>query len=158
LEEANEGEDCRGKIARLRCYMPDSTFINHIAFGCRDLARQEKFYTKHFGFKRSRTMKRGTPGEFFMLKLGSIRLEFFPPNPDQPLSPEAKGGEAPVGYRHLAFDVPKLEPVIEALKADGVSVDPIIELGHLGPGFRIVFFRDPEGNILELMESYCDEE
>jgi hypothetical protein len=24
-------------------------------------------------------------------------------------------------------------------------------------GFRIVFFRDPEGNILELMEGYQDE-
>jgi hypothetical protein len=25
------------------------------------------------------------------------------------------------------------------------------------PGLRIVFFRDPEGNIIELMEGYRDE-
>jgi glyoxylase I family protein len=138
--------------------MPDPIIINHIAFGCRDLAAQEAFYTKHFGFKRSRTFKRGTPGEFFMLKLGAVRLELFPPRADQPLPADAKGGEAPVGFRHLAFDVPRLEPAIERLKADGVSVDPIIELPDLGKGFRIAFFRDPEGNVLELMENYRDDE
>jgi len=60
--------------------------------------------------------------------------------------------------RHLANDVPKLEPAIAALRADGIEPDPIIDLGDVIPGFRIVFFRDREGNILELMEGYRDEE
>jgi glyoxylase I family protein len=132
------------------------TSINHIAFHCRDLAAQEAFYTKHFGFKRSRTFRKGEPGEFFMLKLGSTRLELFPTDPAK--TGDAKGGEQPIGFKHLAFDVPKLEPVIEALKADGIICDEIIELPDIRPGFRIVFFRDPEGHILELMEGYVDEE
>jgi len=130
--------------------------INHIALNCRDLAAQEAFYTKHFGFKRSRTFHRGEPSEFFMLKLGSMRLELFPT--DRSKTAGMQGGEQPIGFKHLALEVPKLEPFIEALKADGIEPDPIIELPQLRPGFRIVFFRDPEGNILELMEGYKDEE
>jgi glyoxylase I family protein len=136
----------------------NSSLITHIAFRCRDLAAQEAFYTKHFGFRRSRTFHRGEPGEFFLLKLGSTRLELFPPDPKNPAAPTAQGGEQPVGFRHLAFEVPKLEPVLEALKADGIEPDPIIDAAKVVPGLRIVFFRDPEGNIIELMEGYRDEE
>ena len=135
--------------------MSTSNTINHLAFSCRNLAAQEAFYTKHFGFKRSRTFNAGKPDEFFMLKLGSIRLELFKANSATPA--DAKGGEQPIGFKHLALDVPKLEPVLEGLKADGITPDPIIELAQMWPGFRIVFFRDPEGNILELMEGYQDE-
>lgn len=135
--------------------MPNA--FNHVAFGCRDLRAQEAFYTKHLGFKRSRTFERGKPGEFIMLKLGATRLELFPFDATKPV-PEGSTGQANVGYRHLAFDVPKLEPVIERLKADGVDVDPIIDVSNIAKGFQIVFFRDPEGNVLELMENYVDEE
>ena len=130
--------------------------INHVALNCRNLAAQEAFFTKHFGFQRSRTFKAGKPDEFIMLKLGSFRLELFPVESAQ--TAEAMGGEQVVGFKHLAFNVPKLEPAISALQADGIEPDPIINLGHVIPGFRIVFFRDPEGNILELMEGYQDEE
>jgi glyoxylase I family protein len=130
--------------------------FNHVAFQCWNLAAQEAFYTKHFGFKRARTLKRGTPDEFFLMKLGNMRLELFPT--DRSKTAGLQGGEQPVGFKHLAFDVPKLEPVLEALRADGIEPDPIIELPQLSPGFRIVFFRDPEGNIIELMEGYTDEE
>ncbi len=37
------------------------------------------------------------------------------------------------------------------------DTDSIREVPHLAPGARIVFFRDPEGNIIELMEGYQDE-
>jgi len=130
--------------------------FNHIALNCWDLFAQEAFYTKHFGFKRSRTFHRGEPNEFFMLKLGSVRLELFPT--DRNKTAAMQGGEQPIGFKHLAFDVPNLEPILDGLRADGIEPDPIIELPHLAPGFRIVFFRDPEGNILELMEGYRDEE
>ena len=129
--------------------------INHIALNCWNLAEQEAFYTKHFGFKRSRTFNRGKPNEFFMLKLGSIRLELF--SSDREKSAGMQGGEQPIGFKHLAFDVPKLEPVIAALQADAIDVDKIVVVESV-PGLRIAFFRDPEGNIIELMEGYRDEE
>jgi glyoxylase I family protein len=137
--------------------MSESFTFNHLAFRCRNIKEQEKFYTKHFGFKRSRTFRRGAAEEFFMLKLGAMRLELFPPDPKIE-SEREKGGEQMVGFRHLAFNVPKLETVITGLREEGIEPDKIIELPEIAPGFRIVFFRDPEGNILELMEGYCDEE
>jgi glyoxylase I family protein len=130
--------------------------FNHVAFNCRDVPRQERFYTKHFGFKRSRTFNRGTPGEFIMLKLGATRLELFPT--DSLKVGDANAGEQAIGFKHLALDVPKLEPLIESLQSDGVICDQIIECPFIAPGARIVFFRDLEGNIIELMEGYVDEE
>jgi glyoxylase I family protein len=130
--------------------------FNHIAFNCRDVARQERFYTKHFGFKRSRTFHAGQPNEFFLLKLGAMRLELFPT--DSLKVSDASAGEQAIGFKHLAFDVPKLEPVIAALQEDGVTCDAIIDCAEaIRPGARIVFFRDLEGNIIELMEGYVDE-
>ena len=136
--------------------MSNFNAINHIAFFCRNPVAQEAFYTRIFGFKRSRTFQRGEPGEFFLLKLGNARLEFFPMKPETAAG--AAGTEQPIGFRHLAFDVPKLEPVLEALKAEGIGHDPIIAVPHIDPGCRIVFFRDPEGNSIELMEKYRDED
>jgi glyoxylase I family protein len=129
--------------------------FNHVAFNCRDLASQERFYTKHFGFQRSRTFNRGQPDEFIMLKLGTMRLELFPTESLKVATCNA--GEQAVGFKHLAFNVPAIEPILEALKADGVSCDPIIDCSKISPGMRIVFFRDLEGNIIEMMENYADE-
>lgn len=129
--------------------------FNHIAFYCSDLKAQEEFYTRHFGFKRCRTFNKGKPNEFFLLKLGDMRLELF--SADREKSVGMQGGEQPIGLRHIAFNVPKLEPVIAALVADGVEPDEIKDCSHICPGLRIAFFRDPDGNIVELMEGYTDE-
>jgi glyoxylase I family protein len=132
-----------------------STGFNHIALNCRDVAAQERFYTRHFGFTRSRTFNRGLPTEFVMLKLGAMRLELHPT--DSLKVAGCNAGEQNIGFKHLAFDVPQLEPAIEALKADGVACDPVIQATSISDTCRIVFFRDLEGNIIELMEGYEDE-
>jgi glyoxylase I family protein len=79
--------------------------INHLALNCRNVAAQESFYSKHFGFKRSRTFNAGKLNEFIMLKLGSFRLELFPT--DSAKTMNENGGEQLIGFKHLAFDVPK---------------------------------------------------
>jgi catechol 2,3-dioxygenase-like lactoylglutathione lyase family enzyme len=33
--------------------------VQHIAFNCTDLKRQEQFYTSHFGFRRSHVFSAG---------------------------------------------------------------------------------------------------
>jgi glyoxylase I family protein len=125
--------------------------FNHIAFACRDIAAQEAFYTKHFGFKRSRTFNAGQPNEFFMLKLGDVRLEMF--SADKAKAAGQKGGEQPVGFKHLAFNVGNIDPIFAAIKAEGMDTDNILDFGSV----RLLFFRDLEGNIIELMEGYKDE-
>jgi glyoxylase I family protein len=132
--------------------MPSFT---HIALNCWDVAAQEAFYIKILGMKRSRTIRPGQPNEIILLKLGSMRLELF--HSDREKSAGMQGEEQPIGFKHLAFEVPKLEPFIETLKAEGIEPQPIKNLDIIAPGCRNVFFRDPEGNILELIEGYTDE-
>ena len=115
-----------------------SLSFNHVALNCHDLAAQEAFFAKHFGFQRSRTFNAGKPDEFIMLKLGQVRLELFPA--DSAKTMHEKGGEQVIGLKHLAFDVPKLEPIIEALRADGIEPDPIVDVGRFIPGCRVVFY------------------
>ena len=78
--------------------------VQHLALNCRDRLAQEKFYTEHFGFKRARVFNPGQPGEFVMLRLGSMCLEFFGVDDKQ-----STGGEQTVGFKHLAFEVPDLD-------------------------------------------------
>jgi glyoxylase I family protein len=129
--------------------------FNHISLNCRDVAAQERFYVKHFGFQRARTFRPGKPNQFVMLKLGSARLELYP---SDSASADQRGGEQSVGFKHFAFDVPKLEPAIASLRAAGMEPDPIADISKHIPGCRVVFFRDPEGNVIESMEGYHDEE
>jgi glyoxylase I family protein len=128
------------------------TAVQHIAFGCSDRLISEKFYAKHFGFKRVRTFSRGQPDEFVLLRRGSTCIELFPAAVG---SPPAK--EQAVGFRHLAFEVDDLDSAIAGLKADGVKTDAIIDCGGIVPGMRVCFFKDPDGNTLELMQGYRDE-
>lgn len=131
-----------------------SATVQHLALNCRDRFAQETFYTRHFGFRRARVIMPGQPGEFVMLRLGSLCLELFGA-PGQPA--DQGGGEQPVGFKHLAFEVADMESTLAGLRADGVVPDRVIDAGENVPGMRICFFRDPEGNILELMQGWHDE-
>ena len=128
--------------------------IQHIALNCRDIKVQEQFYTKHFSFRRSRVFNANTPDEFIMLRLESTCLELFTAKSD---GDSHMGQEQPVGFKHLAFEVPDLEEAIAALHADGIQTDEIIDCASAVEGLRICFFNDPDGNRLELMQGYQDQ-
>ncbi len=128
--------------------------MQHIAMNCIDRHRQEAFYTRHFGFRRARVFNPGTKDEFVMLRNGAVCMEFF----DVPEGVRATGGEQPVGFKHLAFEVDDIEATIRALQADGVETGELIDCDPMVPGMRVCFFRDPDGNILEIMENWSDEE
>ena len=128
--------------------------VQHIALNCRELKRLEEFYTRHFGFRRSRVFNAGTPDEFIMLRLGATCLELFPPQGE---SMAQSGGEQSVGFSHLAFEVPDLDAAIAKLQADGIETEEIIDCSGVVAGLRVCFFNDPDGNRLELMQGYQDE-
>ena len=128
------------------------TAVQHIAFNCRNLKISEQFYTKHFGFRRSRVFNPDTPGEFVMLRLGSTCIELF-----QASEHKAKACQQPVGFQHLALEVSNLEKVIKQLKVDGIKTEEIIDCSSIVKGMKICFFNDPDGNRLELMQGYQDQ-
>lgn len=130
------------------------TAVQHFGMNCINRIEQERFYTKHLGFRRARVFNAGTPTEVAMLRLGDMCLELFP----TPAGTTARGGEQTVGFKHLAFEVDDIETKIRELQADGVKTDPIIDCSSLIPNMRICFFNDPEGNILEIMEGWKDQD
>lgn len=128
--------------------------IQHVAFRCTDRDRQEKFYTKHFGFKRARVFNRGKPDEFVMLRLGSTCMELFP---GSAADAQKRGGEQAIGFTHLAFEVPSIAEAVKRLQADGIKTEPVFDCSGDSPGLSVCFFADPDGNRIEIMQGWTDE-
>ncbi|MDZ4743299.1 MAG: VOC family protein [Verrucomicrobiota bacterium] len=128
--------------------------IQHIAFNCRNKQILEDFYTKHFGFKRVRIFHAGEPNEFVMLRLGATCIELFSAaEGDRTKS----GAPQPVGFSHLAFEVPNIEASVKALEDEDIKHDDIIDCSGTIPGLKICFFSDPDGNRIELMQGWQDD-
>jgi catechol 2,3-dioxygenase-like lactoylglutathione lyase family enzyme len=70
--------------------------------------------------------------------------------------PEGLGDPNTPGIRHLAFHLQHLDAVVERVKASGqgmlseVQTVPTAQVEFAGRQKRIVYCRDPEGNLLEL--------
>jgi glyoxylase I family protein len=126
--------------------------LQHLAFNCRDRLAQEEFYRRHFGFQRARVFNAGQPDEFVMLRLGDLRMELFQSDAD------AGGGEQDVGFKHMCFGVQDVEVKRAELLEAGVDIDEVIDCGDVVAGLKVCFFRDPEGNVVELMEGWGDQE
>ena len=127
--------------------------IQHIAFNCANKITMERFYTKHFGFRRARVFNAGSENEFVMLRLKNMCIELFSSTGDRPVS----NSENDVGFRHIAFEVSNLENMIACLIVDGVEVGDIIDYSASVSGLRICFFDDPEGNKVEIMQGWSDD-
>jgi glyoxylase I family protein len=132
-----------------------SIAFNHIAINCKDPILVERFYTKHFGFRRSRVYLPG-PGQVVVIKSGPLALELFPSKGDRPSLVERDGTEYP-GVRHVAFLVGDLDAKLKAMGSDAkLSLGPL-DMSQFIPGMRVAWIADPEGNIVELNQGYVDE-
>lgn len=126
--------------------------IHHIAYHCRDRIALERFYTKHLGFRRARVFNAATENEFVMLRLGACCIELFA-SPE----PEAQAEKPHLGVKHLAYEVEDLDAMLGGLRADGIEPGPVLDSVGV-EGLRVCFLGDPEGNTIELMEGWHDEE
>lgn len=87
--------------------------VQHIAFNCVRLPRQEAFCTDVFGFRRVRVFNPHAPDEFIMLRLGKMCLELF----SAPLETSPNATKRPVGFQHLAFEVDDIDKKVKELRA-----------------------------------------
>lgn len=130
----------------------------HVAVTCRDQAKFEAFYTKYFGMKRARTIDIGEGKELFFLKdSNGFYFEVFPMDEERPIPFAESDGPHYPGYRHLAFMVDDVDAKLKEMGEEAV-----ITLGPLGfddfiQGWRTVWLKDPEGNIVEISQGYEDE-
>ena len=118
---------------------------HHIAIICSDREKTLDFYMEKLGFSLIREVSR--PQDILiMLQQGHIVLELFirPNAPDRVDNPEA------LGLRHLVFYVENIDEAVAWLNSRGVETEPVRE--DKINGGRFTFFKDPDGQPLELHE------
>lgn len=128
----------------------------HVALNCRDMAAIERFYTKHFGFRRARVVDLGDT-QIVFIKSGTVYLELFQASGDAPAPPPTKDGPTWPGVRHIAFQVDNVDDKLKALGSDAkLSFGPF-NFHDFIPGWRTAWVADPEGNIVEISQGFVDQ-
>ncbi|MBQ0034549.1 MAG: VOC family protein [Bacteroidales bacterium] len=122
--------------------------VNHIAVIASDIERSIAFYVDVLGFTIIRKVYREERDSWKVdLALNGdylIELFTFPDAPQRPSYPEA------LGLRHLAFTVTDIEACISELRSKGVETE-YIRIDSF-TGCKCVFFADPDGLPVELVE------
>ena len=136
--------------------MATSTFL-HVGLTCKDPLLIERFYTKYFGFKRARVYAPG-PDQVVIIQAGALAFEIFKATEVAPIAPPINSGYEFPGYRHICFAVDNLEEKIKELGADAKPMLGPTDMSGFIPGMMVCWLADPEGNIFELNQGYCDEE
>ena len=116
--------------------------IHHVAFVVADLQRSLAFYHEFLRLEPDPVRPDlGYPGAW--LNIGAQQLHLLQlQNPDS-----VTGRPAHVGHdRHAAFSISDLEPVLQQLEGAGMAFT------RSRSGRRALFFRDPDGNGIELVE------
>ena len=131
--------------------------FHHVAISCQDPLAVERFYTKHFGFTRSRVIPLGET-QLVFIKSGTLYLELFQAEGAAPEPPVGGDGPHFPGWRHLAFKVDDVDAKLAAMGDDAkITLGPL-DFGAFIPGWNTVWVADPEGNIVEISQGYVDQE
>ncbi|MBV9510265.1 MAG: VOC family protein [Caulobacteraceae bacterium] len=122
--------------------------LSHIAMRVTDLNRAIDYYDRLFGFrlfldKRNAVAEGASPSVVGML--GDTAVELI-----ETREPAIRRGREEPGYGCLAFGVADVEAALEALKSRGLTRFP--EVALTDSGHKVMLFRDPDGNVLELIE------
>lgn len=115
--------------------------IEHTGMLVNDTESLAHWYEALFG-AREISRSDSSPPIIFLRFGGGALLELVP------ASDERLG--SPTDHVHLCFSVSSLDKAVDALREREISLDrPLFEAYE---GSRVAFFRDPEGNLLQLVE------
>jgi glyoxylase I family protein len=123
--------------------------IEHLGLAAPDPAALKEWYEKVFGARivfRSGTM----PPAFILEMPGGGWIEIFQGHYGAPETSDNRLH----GWRHIALRVTSIEEAKRELSNKGVEF--IEEVKPAGGGGRVLFFQDPEGNLLHLVERTPD--
>ena len=145
--------------------------IDHVNLVVEDLERMAGFYTTVLGLKETRRFRisgewidrtvalSGVVAEGMYLDLPEgPRVELIRYQRPAGSRPQRLGDSNTPGLRHLAFRVRDIEQIVGRLRDAGVEFFsdvqhvPTGQVDYGGVQKHIVYFRDPEGNLLELCE------
>jgi len=123
--------------------------LYHVALNATDGEKTAKFYTELLGFKETHRLEVPGAGNLIFVALGDgTEIEIF--SDAKPLAEGETAWEDPkVGFKHICLLVDDVEAETRRLKAAGVKfcMDPQEVVG-----LRISFLKDPDGNIVELLQ------
>jgi len=125
---------------------------------CQDMAVTERFYTKHFGFRRARVVPLGEGDQIVFLKSGPLYLELFRATEPSPAPPATGPGPEYPGWRHLAFKVDDVDAKLAEMAADARITAGPMDFDAFIPGWRSVWIADPDGNIVEISQGFVDQD
>lgn len=130
--------------------------LDHVAITVQDMDRAVTFYRDVLGFEvhGQLVLDDGT-FKLVYLQAGTGRIELFA-FAEEGRRSDTQNRNQDLGFKHLAFSVDDVDAVAERLKAHDVlfTVEPLDAPG----GVRLAFFRDPDGNLLELVSNLPDME
>lgn len=135
-----------------------SLYFHHISLNCKDPIAVERFYTKHFGFKRARVVVLGQE-QIVFIKSGNIYLELFSAQGKRPASLNTSGeGLLYPGFRNISFIVDNVDAQLAAMGNEAHITFGPLDFSDFIPGWRSVWLADPEGNIVQLTQGFVDQE
>lgn len=120
-------------------------FVEHIGLAASDTVALKDWYVRVLSAREILTDGNAPPA--FLLELsGGLLVEIYPADSSSAETSDNKLG----GWRHLALRVDSIESAREELAKRGVKFEEQIK--PAGGGGRVLFFKDPEGNLLHLVE------
>jgi glyoxylase I family protein len=87
-----------------------------------------------------------TPPAYFLTLGGGLMLEIYQAN----AALQETADNSLAGWRHLALQVESIEQAREELESKGVTFPEPVK--PAGGGGQVLFFRDPENNLLHFVE------
>lgn len=128
------------------------TAIDHPAIACYDVQKQIDWYCRFLGMKVIASNEQIPPGVVVGYGDAGVRggamIELMPARDLGP-KPEDMPRFCP-GIRHIAFRVNDFDVAYQTLKSAGIEF--LFKPGQAVGGGKIVSFRDPEGNELQIVE------
>ncbi len=131
--------------------------FHHFALNCKDPIVTEKFYSQHFGFKRARVIPLGEGKQITFLKADGTYIELFSAEGESPVGTVENDGPAFPGIRHVAFMVDDVDAKLAAMGDAAVITLGPLSFDDFIPGWRTVWVKDPDGNIVEISQGFADE-
>ena len=132
--------------------------LNHISLTCDDPIAVERFYTKHFGFRRARVVDMGQGAQIVFLRGAGTVLELFRADEPKPVAQATGDGYHWSGVRNISFEVDDVDRKIEEMGSDAVVTKPPLSFDAFVPGWRSAWLRDPTGNIIQITKGYTDQQ